>query len=73
MLGLDYVAPLFHETIQVKGFDQSGFNDFDRQYQYSAREYNDDSALVKQIITIKKNKPALDDEIVYKQYEYIRQ
>jgi hypothetical protein len=73
VLGIDYLAYFFSETIQVFDYDQNGFVTFNRQYQMAAREYSADSTLLKQTVTIKKIKPAGDDDIVYKQYEYIEQ
>lgn len=73
ILGPQYTAAFINDSYQYFTYDQNGVIKQNRQYQYSAREYNSDSTLKRQTITIKKIKPAFEDEIVYKQYEYVTQ
>jgi hypothetical protein len=73
ILGFDYTAAFFNEAYQQYSYDQNGAITWNRQYQFSAREYNADSTLKKQTLTVKKIKPASADEVLFKQYEYITQ
>jgi hypothetical protein len=72
-LGPEYSALFLNEAFQTFNYDQNGVISYNIQYQMSARQYNSDSTLKSQTITIKKIKPAHADVIVFKQYEYITQ
>ncbi len=71
IFGPDFTANMVNESILNYSYDQNGVITFNNMYQMSAREYNPDSTLKKQTITIKSIVPAKPDNVVFKQYEYI--
>ena len=73
ILGPQFTSSFIKDSYQIFDYDQNGAITYNRQYLTSGREYSDDSTLTRQTITIKRNKPAHPDTIIYKQYEYIKQ
>lgn len=71
ILGEEYTALFFNESIQSYTYDQNGVIDRNTMFQMSAREYNPDGSLKKQVVTLKRIKPVFPDDITYKEYEYI--
>lgn len=70
ILGADFTASMYNETIQRYQYDQNGVITYNTMQQMSARQFNADGTLNKQTITLKKIKPADTDVITFKQYEY---
>lgn len=73
ILGEFYYGRFFNESIQSYSYSQAGVITRNLMYQMSGREYNADGSLKKQVLTLKKIKPAGSDDVIQKRYEYITQ
>ena len=73
LLGTDFIASMYSESISHVEYTQNG--DITKQWneQMSAREFNEDGTLKKQIITNKYIKPAKEDKINVEKYKYTQQ
>lgn len=73
ILGTDFVASMYSETTSNVVYSQAGVIVSQINEQMSAREYNGDGTLSKQIVTTKYIKPEKDDKVSVLAYKYIQQ
>jgi hypothetical protein len=73
MLGGEFMASMFSETISHVTYSQIGVVTNHWNQQMSAREFNEEGMLHRQIVTHKYIKPEKDDKVYVHAYKYIRQ
>jgi hypothetical protein len=72
LLGADLIASMYSETISRVTYTQNGDITKHTNEQMSAREFNEDGTLKKQVQTRKYIKPEFDDEVSVESYTYIK-
>jgi hypothetical protein len=72
ILGSDVVAAMYSESISYVTYSAIGSITHHRSEQMSAREFNEDGTLKKQVITDKFVVPEADDEVSFEEYVYIK-
>jgi hypothetical protein len=73
LLGTNFIANMYSESITYFTYSQLGVITNQRIEQLSAREYNEDGTLKKQITTNKYIKPASADQAFVIEYKYLKQ
>ena len=73
ILGPDFTASLFSESIQIYSYDQNGGTLTHKSRLMSGREFNEDGSLKKQVETFTSIKPPQPDVVSNKGYEYVLQ
>jgi hypothetical protein len=73
ILGNDFIASMYSQTISHVDYSQAGVILKSWNEHMSARVFNDDGTLSKQIVTDKYIKPAKDDKVTAHAYKYIQQ
>lgn len=73
LLGPDFIARMYSETITHLTYSQAGVITKQWKALMSAREFNEDQTLKKQITTHKSILPAGDDKVFVLDYKYIKQ
>lgn len=73
LLGADFIARMYSETIAYLTYSQAGVITNSQNAQMSARDYNEDGTLQKQVVTSKYIKPEKDDKVSLYEYKYIKQ
>src|SRR5688572_4612129 len=73
LLGTDFIVNMYSETITYLKYSQAGVIMNHRNEQMSAREFNEDGTLKKQISTTKFINPVLDDQDYVIEYKYLKQ
>jgi hypothetical protein len=73
ILGSDIIAAMYSESISYLTYSAIGSITHSTGEQMSAREYNEDGTLKKQVVTRKHIKPEADDEVHLEEYIYIKQ
>lgn len=73
LLGTDFIAQMYSETISRVWYTQNGDITKHWNEQQSAREFNEDGTLKKQVITKKHIKPEKDDVVTVEEYKYVQQ
>jgi hypothetical protein len=73
ILGGEFMASMYSETISNVTYSQAGVVTNHWNQQMSAREFNEDGMLHRQIVTHKYIKPEKDDKVYVHAYKYIQQ
>jgi hypothetical protein len=72
LLGADFIASLYSETISHVNYTQNGDITKHWNEQMSAREFNEDGTLKKQVSTRKYILPEFDDDVSIEEYTYMK-
>ena len=73
LISADFMAAMHSDAISFLDYSQAGVIVKSRSEIMSAREYNPDGSLKKQVITYKYIKPEDDDKVYVREYKYLNQ
>ncbi|HYE54992.1 MAG TPA: hypothetical protein VD996_09125 [Chitinophagaceae bacterium] len=73
LLGSDFIAKMYSDAISHLSYSQIGAITKQWNEQMSAREFNEDATLKKQVLTAKYIKPLSDDKVYVVEYKYTKQ